>query len=112
MTTNSLYQRTIGWYLLKAEVWLGKLLTCAGVPGIIRDCDYSAELNGQQRVTVRVSALTTVVSVNGLDVFVDRLTGRVRGIGHCRASRCRLGEGPQCIVPDRSPDYEPALASS
>jgi hypothetical protein len=111
MTKNNLYQRTIGWYVLKAELWLGKLLNLAGVPGIVRDCDYRAELHGRYRIRVHLTPLSTVISVNGLDVFMDRLTGRVRGIGH-DASSCRRDEAQQCIRPEGCRGSEPMLASN
>ena len=60
--------------------WLGWLLNKLGLPGFVADTDYrSQQLHAHVRV--RRKQLFTIVSVNGLDVYFRRLTGRLDGVG-------------------------------
>jgi hypothetical protein len=60
--------------------WLGFLLNRLGIPGFVGDIDYrSRKLHAHVRVRRR--RLFTIVSVNGLDVYFRRLTGRLDGVG-------------------------------
>lgn len=56
------------------------MFNLAGVPGLVRDCDYDGT-SCKARISVRVGQLFTVVRVNGLDVYFHRLTGSIDGIG-------------------------------
>lgn len=60
--------------------WLGKLANVAGFPGFIRDCEYES-VGTSTRVTVRRTALYTIITVNGVDVYFYRLTGGIDGVG-------------------------------
>lgn len=44
------------------------------------ECDYRASVV-QASVQVKVRELFTIVSVNGVDVYFHRLTGKIDGIG-------------------------------
>lgn len=58
------------------------MLNGLGVPGFLRDADYfSTRFKNPVRVRVRRGSLFTVVSVNGLDMFFHRLSGRIDGVG-------------------------------
>ena len=65
------------WWL---RLW-GRIVNLAGLPGLVRECDYASGL-GPTSVRVRISPLFTVVTVNGVDVFFYRLTGGIDGIGY------------------------------
>lgn len=59
---------------------LGRMLNALGAPGFVRNGIYeSADL--RTRVRVSCGELFTVVSVNGTDVYFDRLRGRIDGVG-------------------------------
>jgi len=57
---------------------LGRVLNSLRVPGFVREGRYKSRLG--ERIRVRVSPLFTVINVRGLNVFFDRLTGRVDGV--------------------------------
>lgn len=58
----------------------GVVANLAGLPGFVRECDYQSEPL-KASVRVRRRSLYTVVTVNGLDVYFNRLTGTIDGIG-------------------------------
>jgi hypothetical protein len=58
----------------------GRLLNALGVPGFVREADYRSE-RLDTRVRVRCDDEFTVVSVNGVDVYFRRLSGRLDGVG-------------------------------
>lgn len=65
---------------------LGRLLNRFGCPGFVRQTAYTCRTSqgAQVEVMVRTAARYTVVTVNGIDVYFDRLTGvvdRTRTIG-------------------------------
>jgi hypothetical protein len=66
------------WALFR--LWLGKLLGLLHVPGIVVEQAYEANI-ARATVRVRLGPLFTVVSVNGMDIYFHRLTGRIDGIG-------------------------------
>ena|SRR6185503_6434083 len=74
--------------LLQAESWLGKLATRLGFPGIVQDVDYRSQAFGTE-VSVKRGSLFTVVSVNGVDVYFNRFSGKIDGVGFSRASGYR-----------------------
>jgi hypothetical protein len=51
-----------------------------GIPGIVRECNYSASVSNA-RIEVMARDMFTVISVNGLDIYFHRLTGKIDGIG-------------------------------
>jgi hypothetical protein len=72
------------------KLWFGKLLNLAGVPAIVRECDYrSTALNVD--VKVRRHGLYTIITVNGLDIFFTRFTGTMDGVGVNPASGYTTG---------------------
>jgi hypothetical protein len=77
------------WSYIK--FWIGKLANLVGYPGIVRECDYRSNAIGTS-VTVKRLELYTLVSVNGLDVYFNRFTGLIDGVGASPASGC--------IIPD------------
>src|SRR5262245_7735072 len=58
--------------------WLGALLNLAGMPGFVRDCTYRSASGAD--VTVRVTRLFTVVTVNEFEIFFYRVSGRIDGV--------------------------------
>jgi len=60
--------------------WLGWILNKLGLPGFVGDTDYDSK-KLHAHVRVRRKRLFTIVSVNGLDVYFRRLTGRLDGVG-------------------------------
>ena len=73
-------KKTISWCRLRIRVLFGILFNLAGVPGLVRDCDYRAGVTDAY-VKVRVRELFTIVEVNGLEIYFHRLTGIIDGIG-------------------------------
>jgi len=71
------------WTTLR--LWLGELLIRLHIPGIIVNQSYKAEIT-QANVRVRLGPLFSVVTVNGLDVYFHRLTGKIDGVGFSQAS--------------------------
>ena len=59
---------------------IGKLLTWLRVPGINVEQTYEAAIT-PATVRVHLGPLFSVVSVNGLDVYFHRLTGKIDGVG-------------------------------
>lgn len=51
-----------------------------GVPGFVADTEYRSG-TPSSHVRVRRERLFTVVSVNGLDVYFRRFSGRIDGVG-------------------------------
>jgi len=69
------------------RLWAGRLFDLAGIPGLVRDCDYEASIC-KARISVRRGQYFTVIRVNGLDVYFHRLTGKIDGIGFSPAFDC------------------------
>jgi hypothetical protein len=65
----------------------GRLLNVLGIPASIRKCDYRSEAIGAT-VKVEHRDLFTVVTVNGLDVYFSRITGKIDGVGISQAAYC------------------------
>ena len=59
---------------------LGRLLNWLGWPGFVQESDHMATA-ASVIVRVRKTRLFTVITVNGVDVYFDRLTGRIDGTG-------------------------------
>jgi hypothetical protein len=71
--------------MIRFQQWLGSLMNAIGTPGFIRDTDYRSRTFGT-RVRVQRGKLFTVISVNGIDVYVCRFTGIIDGIGFSASS--------------------------
>jgi hypothetical protein len=82
---------------------LGRLLNLAGYPAVVRECEYSSRALGAE-VKVRKLALYTLVSVNGLDIYFNRLSGTIDGVGANPNADCRLGAFPKSTDLDVEPD--------
>jgi hypothetical protein len=72
-------------------------LNVAGLPGWIRSGSYESATG--VAVRVRVSGRFTVLTVNGVDVYFSRLSGRLDGVGVTAARDCTSSEAP-AAVPD------------
>jgi hypothetical protein len=83
----------LGWL----QLW-GSLANLAGMPGIVRDCDYASQLG--VIVRVRRSPFYTVVTVNDVEVYFFRLTGGIDGIGFRPLSDCTGAETVQSVDSD------------
>src|SRR5262249_5444675 len=57
-----------------------RLLNALGIPGFVGEADYHSESLGT-RVSVRCGDQFTVISVNDVDVYFRRLSGRIDGVG-------------------------------
>jgi hypothetical protein len=68
--------------------WLARLANALRVPGFVRVTDYTS---ADTRITVRVRCGTafTVISVNNVDIYFDRLSGRIDGISYGPKPRSR-----------------------
>jgi len=67
---------------------LGTLLNAIGVPGFVARAEYRATAR-EAIIRVTVGPLFTVVSVNGLDIYFDRLRGTIDGVGSSPITDCR-----------------------
>ena len=67
-------------YWLKWLRFWGRVANVAGLPGIVRECEYYSESLGVT-VGVRMNPRFTVITVNGVDVYFYRLTGYIDGVG-------------------------------
>lgn len=67
---------------------LGALLNALGVPGFVARSEYKARVR-EAIIRVTLGPLFTVVSVNGLDIYFDRLTGTIDGVGSSPISDCK-----------------------
>ena len=68
-----------------ARLMIGKLLILLHLPGIMVNQSYNAART-RARVRVHLGPLFSVVTVNGLDVYFHRLTGKIDGVGISQAS--------------------------
>lgn len=73
------------------RLWAGRLLTALQLPGIMVAQTYEGEI-ARARVRVRLSPLFSVVSVNGVDIYFHRLTGRIDGVGFSASPGYRADE--------------------
>jgi hypothetical protein len=80
--------------LVWLRCWIGKTLNLLGIPGPVQNCEYSSRVT-RAYVSVRIGELFTVVSVNGLDIYFHRLTGRIDGVGFSLVSDCREVSGQE-----------------
>jgi hypothetical protein len=69
---------------------LGRALNTLGAPGFVRSGAYESKHTGA-RVRVNCGELFTVISVNGTDVYFDRLRGRIDGVG---SGGAQIADGP------------------
>ncbi|MEO5926383.1 MAG: hypothetical protein ABIR70_21350 [Bryobacteraceae bacterium] len=66
--------------MLNLSQLLGKMLNFFGLPGFAKTGSYQAPVSG---VSVRIqhTDLFTVISVDGVDVYLDRTNGDINGVG-------------------------------
>jgi hypothetical protein len=89
------------------KMYLGRLLNLAGFPAIVREGEYRSEELGAKIKVLRTD-LSTLVSVNGFDVYFNRFTGSIEGVGFNPSACYSSGGMPQSGYPDGLPDT-PAL---
>lgn len=91
------------------KLYVGRLLNLAGYPALVRECEYrSHALNTVVRV--KKLQLFTLVSVNGVDVYFNRFTGVIDGVGASPGAGCMLGASQESEHPDEQPDTPVRLA--
>jgi len=68
-------------YWLRFTFWrvLGSLENLTGFPGFLREADYMSEA-AATTVTVRRRSLYTVVTVNDVAIYFNRLSGQIDGV--------------------------------
>jgi|SRR5579863_1550039 len=79
------------------KFWLGRVANLAGYPAIVRPCEYEGPLG--KKVSVKVHELYTIISIGGVDVYFNRLSGRIDGTGFIQAAGCSLGSIPESTHP-------------
>ena len=95
----------VSWSEIK--LWVGKLANLAGYPLFVRTCEYHSEGLGTT-VSVKRMELYTLISVNGTDVYFNRFTGKIDGLGATPNAGCTA---PSAKIPESGhPDEPPALA--
>ena len=70
----NLFQR-ISYYRFKLECAIGRILNLF-TPGFVRPRKHGS-------VEVKVLPRYTIITVNGVDVYFDRITGKIDGTGQC-----------------------------
>jgi hypothetical protein len=86
----------MNWSIVKFH--LGKIANLFGFPAVVRECDYHSRTLGAF-VTVKKLELYTVVTVNGVDVYFNRLSGSIDGVGSSQGACCTMGEVPESERP-------------
>ena len=69
--------------------FLGRLLQRLAVPGFVRETEYHASI-AEVSVQVRTGARSTVVTVNGVEVYFERASGAIEGVGFAVGHRWRV----------------------
>lgn len=82
--------------MLRLSKFLGTILNLAGFPGWVREGDYQSSFGTD--VKVRISPLYTRVSIDGVEIFFHRITGRIDGIGFSQGAGCRLNSISKSFV--------------
>jgi len=80
---------------LTLKMDLGAFLSLCRFPGFIRECDYEAGIC-KASISVRIHSLFTVITVNGLDIYFKRLSGKIDGVGF----------SPPCYIQEQTPESE------
>jgi hypothetical protein len=62
------------------KMYVGRFLNLLGVPAVVRECEYSAQELGT-KIRVKKTDFFTLITVNGVDVYFDRITGVIDGVG-------------------------------
>jgi hypothetical protein len=97
--------------MIRFQQWLGSLMNAIGAPAFIRDTDYRSRTFGTY-VRVTRGNLFTVISVNGVDVYVCRFTGTIGGIGFSQVPGCvpaSIRESMSLGEPPHSPQVAESL---
>lgn len=79
----------MGWRL-RIRVFIGQVLDMIGAPGFVKECKYNAVVCPAQ-IQVRNCGYFTTVTVNGLAIDFDRLTGKINGVSYFPL--CHTAEG-------------------
>lgn len=88
------------------KLYLGKLANLAGVPCFVRECDYRSHAIGAH-VTVKRLEMYTLVTVNGVDVYFNRFSGKIDGVGASLASGCSAPQVPESTDSVVAPAHSP-----
>ena len=92
---------------LRFRMAIGALANLSGLPGFVRDCDYEAGITNA-RILVRTRDMFTVITVNGLDIYFHRLTGKIDGVG--LTGRCISHRIPPVeLSPDQVENRHPPI---
>lgn len=75
---------------------IGWLLNGLGFPGFVYDDAYVAS-SSDTNVSVHRGPFFTVVTVNGLDIYIHRLTGKIDGVGFNPVTYSRAASTPRSV---------------
>ena len=84
---------------LRLLQFIGKMLNLGGFPGFVCDCDYQGAAT-DAAIRVRRTDFYTIITVNGLDIYFNRLTGFIDGTGLCLTSDCKPVQAEQSARSD------------
>lgn len=82
---QNLDDRGVRKLLVRIVQRFGRFANLLGVPGLVREGEYRSSSLGVV-VSVKRSGLYTVVSVDGVDVYFYRFSGRIDGVGISRGA--------------------------
>jgi hypothetical protein len=68
--------------------WLAGIANVLGFPGFVRVADYTSA-DSIITVRVRLGRAFTVISVNNVDIYFDRLSGRIDGVSYGQKPRSK-----------------------
>ncbi|PWU23728.1 MAG: hypothetical protein C5B48_08050, partial [Candidatus Rokuibacteriota bacterium] len=91
----------LGTALTVLRLWGGRLLNALGTPGVVQPGTYDAGI-GAVSVRITLGPLFTVINVNGVDVYLDRFTGEIDGVGFGAASELGGGLRPPSEPPPQT----------
>ncbi len=87
---------------MRIQFLVGRLINWLSLPGIVVESTYTASTY-HAIIHVRTSPLFTVVTVNGLDVYFHRLTGKIDGVGFIPGADYTLGPTPESACSPERP---------
>src|SRR6266566_7569471 len=86
--------------LLFLRLCFGYLMNISGVPGLLKPSQYTGGIH-KTHISVQVTPLFTIVTVNGLDIYFTRLTGTIDGIGFstdCKSDAVLRSTAPRAAI--------------
>ncbi len=85
------------WFRIR--LFVSWLMGMVGLPGFVRECEYESGIF-DAKIRVQVDGIYTIITVNGLDIYFDRFTGKIDGTGGFVNDCTRDAVGGSTLAPD------------